>query len=186
MQHDEETGPFEVHDALMTAVTAWELTGCPCCSPTVLDDALERLSDEDWRRLQAFSETLATSCHYRRNDHDGCTCSDSMEPCPIHNAALAALCARQAIAPGRKADVLMAIVDERRSRYHMALCHELTHGGVYDELGQLAAIIGSGHFDHKVVGQRIDTIRGELYARLERALAGEAATAETGLERPDA
>lgn len=95
MQHHDKTGPLEVRDLLMAACAAWEIAGCPCCSENVLDAALEGLSFEDWRRLGAFADGLTSAARYRRDDAAGCTCPESMDPCPLHNTALVTLLTRK-------------------------------------------------------------------------------------------
>ncbi len=98
-QHDPEIDVFDVRDKLMCAVIAWEVAGCPCCAPSVLDEALEGLSDEDWRRLRVFAASLSFAAQSQADDQAGCTCSESMEPCPIHNVALAAALSRSGERP---------------------------------------------------------------------------------------
>jgi hypothetical protein len=39
------------------------------------------------------------------------------------------------------------------------LARLMGHGGVYDQLGQVATMLGTGHADQKHCGERIDAVR---------------------------
>lgn len=45
------------------------------------------------------------------------------------------------------------------------------HGGMYDELGQVSTMLGTGHADQRHCGERIDRVRDELDA-LDQRLQG--------------
>lgn len=45
------------------------------------------------------------------------------------------------------------------------------HGGMYDELGQVSTMLGTGHANQRHCGERIDAVRDELEA-LDRRLQG--------------
>ena len=57
-------------------------------------------------------------------------------------------------------------------RLREALEAELTHGGVCDQIAQIASIVGTRHFDHRDVGKRLDALRDVTDDRLRAALAG--------------
>lgn len=51
------------------------------------------------------------------------------------------------------------------------------HGGMYDELGQVSTMLGTGYADQRHCGERIDRVRDELEA-LDQRLRGAVARAE--------
>lgn len=51
-----------------------------------------------------------------------------------------------------------------------ALRVELTHGGIADEVAQVATILGTGHGDPREMGKRLDDARVAFRERAESAL----------------
>jgi len=60
-QHYPGVGAGHVRDALDHALDRWEKAGCDCCSPTVLDVAVDLLGYERvyWERMRHFAVELA-------------------------------------------------------------------------------------------------------------------------------
>jgi hypothetical protein len=60
-QHDPGWSRESVSSFLYQALSAWEAGGCDCCSPTVLDDAIDELGydPEMWARFRRFGIELA-------------------------------------------------------------------------------------------------------------------------------
>jgi hypothetical protein len=60
-QHDPAVNPASTRIALVAALDYWEKAGCDCCSPTVLDDALDAIGYEIayWERMRRFAIELA-------------------------------------------------------------------------------------------------------------------------------
>lgn len=63
-QHDAEWTQEAVLEALRRALTAWEVGGCDCCCPTVLDQALEAVEPAEWERIRRWGLEMATGAQW--------------------------------------------------------------------------------------------------------------------------
>lgn len=59
-QHHEAVDAHAMRTALVTVLVSWERAGCDCCSPSVLDDALDLLGYDvaTWERIRHFAIEL--------------------------------------------------------------------------------------------------------------------------------
>jgi hypothetical protein len=60
-QHHDYVNPESTRIALVAALDQWEKADCEDCSPTVLDEAMDRIGYEIafWERLRRFGIALA-------------------------------------------------------------------------------------------------------------------------------
>lgn len=60
-QHDPVVNTESTQIALVAALYCWEKAACDCCTPTVLDDAIDRIGvdAEFWARMRRFAIELA-------------------------------------------------------------------------------------------------------------------------------
>jgi len=60
-QHDDAINAESTRVMLLRMLRYWEIAGCDCCSPTVLDDAIDKIGYDValWERMRHFAIELA-------------------------------------------------------------------------------------------------------------------------------
>jgi hypothetical protein len=154
---------------------------CPYCAVKDADALRARLAEAEAKHAERINAYGRDGDDARRREGEAVARAETAEAaCETSGAALVVMndLLKEAEADRDTAQTKanfyaqqsVTLRDERDALTE-ALQVERTHGGVYDELAQVAAIVGSGHFDHREVGRRLDRMREEFYGRTTAALA---------------